>query len=748
MQTAGKRSLHQAVKVKNLEVRSGMENERIGNVLLDYSDYPGEDFYSEGAQEDELLEIVRNHTEKEFNRIIQQKGKWSVLYHLSHIRGNIVDFLPIRENDSVLEVGAGCGAVTGTLSKKAGKVTCIELSRRRSLINAYRNRECANVEIRVGNFQDIEKRLTETYDYIMLIGVFEYAASYINDASPYVEFLEILSRHLKADGRIVIAIENKNGMKYLAGCREDHVGRFYEGMMGYANSSGVRTFSKEELTRIAKRGGFSAQFFYPYPDYKLPVTVYSDEFLPKTGELTDNMRNFDADRVIAFDETLAFDEALRVGKFPEYSNSFLCMLSKQDKVESFACRRPIYSKHSNERADEYCIRTDIEIDGFGKRFAVKYPLTAEAGVHIAKMQDYYEWQKQEYEGTKLKPNVCRRPENAPDAMEFEYLTGNTLETELDLLFRQGMDEAAIAVIREFVAIIQGLPGQIPFEKTERFVEFFGDVRLPGGQKSLKVTNLDLIFSNIIISSGWNVIDYEWTFDFPIPVSFLLYRALFYYFRGEREALNEKYRFYEMFKISKQEQELFGKMELHFQQRIIKDKVSLIGLYSIMGCNAVKIEKLMKMASLMPRAERIKVYFDRGQGFSESDCCYYTVQLSMEDRVTFDFTAGDDVVGLRIDPADYPCMVRIHKMPSEEVLVNGTVLPDRLVVYSTDDPQMIIERLGPGRKIRAEYTISRLREDFYRTLTAYIEESYEQRLTRKERKQRGFYEKVRLSFVEE
>lgn len=725
-----------------------MENEKIGDIVLDYSDYPGEDFYSEGAEEDELLEIVKNHTQEEFNHIIQHRKRWSVLYHLSHIRGNIVDFLPIEKTDQVLEVGAGCGAVTGTLAKKAGKVTCIELSRKRSLINAYRNRECSNVEIRVGNFQDIEKRLQEKYDYIMLIGVFEYAASYIADDSPYEKFLEILARHIKPDGRIVIAIENKNGMKYLAGCREDHVGMFYEGIMGYAHSNGVRTFSKDELSRITNRCGFENEFFYPYPDYKLPTTIYSNEFLPKNGELADNLRNFDADRIVAFDESLAFNEALRLGKFPEYSNSFLCLLSKQEKV---LARRPVYSKHSNERSDDYCIRTDIEIDSEGKRFAVKYPLTEAAKKHVLKMLDFYEWQKQEYEGTKLKPNRCRAKEGVPDAVEFEYLTGNTLETELDLLFGQEMDEAAIAVIREFVDIVSNLPGQTDFEMTEKFREFFGDADLPEGLQSLKVTNLDLIFSNIIINNGWNVIDYEWTFDFPIPLHFLIYRALFYYFRGEREHLEEKYHFYEMFSISEKERAVFGQMEPLFQQRIIRGKVSLIGMYALMGCNALKIDKLMKLASLLPKADRVQVYFDRGRGFSEIDSCYYRAEMSEDDRVTFELAVSEDVRRLRIDPTDYACMVQIHEMPVEEAQVNGTVLPGSLILYHTDDPQIIFDAPEiAGRKIHVEYTVGRLRDDFYRTIVSFIEQNKKDEqhyMFGKKKKRQEPYEKVRIPFVE-
>ena len=37
--------------------------EKIGNVVLDYSQYSGQDYYSEGASEDLLLEVVKNHKE-------------------------------------------------------------------------------------------------------------------------------------------------------------------------------------------------------------------------------------------------------------------------------------------------------------------------------------------------------------------------------------------------------------------------------------------------------------------------------------------------------------------------------------------------------------------------------------------------------------------------------------------------------------------------------------------------------------
>ncbi|MDE5892153.1 MAG: class I SAM-dependent methyltransferase, partial [Acetatifactor sp.] len=153
--------------------------EQIGKITLELGNYSGEDLYSDGAAEDELLDIVQRYAQVEYPQIIEQRGSWPILYHLSPQRENIVDFVPITKQDKVLEVGSGCGAITGVLARKAGSVTCVDLSKKRSMINAYRHSDCGNVTIHVGNFQDIEPQLPQDYDYICLHGVFEYGRGYI-----------------------------------------------------------------------------------------------------------------------------------------------------------------------------------------------------------------------------------------------------------------------------------------------------------------------------------------------------------------------------------------------------------------------------------------------------------------------------------------------------------------------------------------------------------------------------------------
>ncbi|MFV0528554.1 MAG: class I SAM-dependent methyltransferase [Lachnospiraceae bacterium] len=301
--------------------------EKIGEVILDGTYYPGEDLYSDGVIEDRILELVSTHTTEEYNELIAQSKDWAILYHLSHLRGNIVDWLPIGSGDTVLEVGSGCGAVTGALSAMAQKVTCIELSKKRSLINANRNAKCSNIEILLGNFEEVEPHLPQRYDWITLIGVFEYARGYIHTEDPYVDFIKTMKRHLTPGGKIVIAIENRLGLKYFAGCTEDHTGVLFEGIEGYRDETLVRTFSKPELEAMMQRAGFdNYTFYYPYPDYKLPLSIYSDEYLPTPGDLRNNQNNFDRRRLQLFDEASAFDSIINSGLFPVFSNSFLVVL--------------------------------------------------------------------------------------------------------------------------------------------------------------------------------------------------------------------------------------------------------------------------------------------------------------------------------------------------------------------------------------------------------------------------------------
>ena len=232
--------------------------EKIGNVKLDLSYYSGQDLYSDGKIEDDILDIVKNNTD--FTEVLTNDDRWPVVYHLNPNRRNLLEWYDFDNTKTLLEVGAGCGALTGLFCEKCSYVTAVELSKKRAEIIANRNKSKNNLEIIVGNLNDIN--FENRFDYITLIGVLEYAAKYTRTEDPYIDFLIFLKKFLKDDGKLIIAIENKIGLKYWAGAPEDHTGRIFDSLEGYPGNNSIRTFDKNELTNMLNSVGFNNLQFY------------------------------------------------------------------------------------------------------------------------------------------------------------------------------------------------------------------------------------------------------------------------------------------------------------------------------------------------------------------------------------------------------------------------------------------------------------------------------------------------------
>ena len=241
---------------------------------LDY--YTAKDHYSDGDIEETLLKMAQEG--KSFEDLPEDEVSFPMVYHFSGLRENILSWYPLKETDSVLEIGAGCGAITGMLCRKAGHVTSVELSKRRADINYARNNDKENLTIMVGNLNDMT--FPEKFDYVVVNGVLEYAMSFTEGKTPYETFLQRMGAYLKPEGRLLIAIENRLGLKYFAGAPEDHTDLHFFGINGYPGNQSVRTFSKNELGELLENSGFPfLHFYYPYPDYKFPTEIFTDESL-------------------------------------------------------------------------------------------------------------------------------------------------------------------------------------------------------------------------------------------------------------------------------------------------------------------------------------------------------------------------------------------------------------------------------------------------------------------------------------
>lgn len=101
----------------------------------------------------------------------------------------------------------------------------------------------------------------------------------------------------------------------------------FDGIEGYVGQNKARTFSYHELNSLFKCCGFEqVEFFYPYPDYKFPSEIYSDEYYPCRGNGFAKSSNYITARSEYFDEIKFLNSLQMEDEFRIFSNSFLVCL--------------------------------------------------------------------------------------------------------------------------------------------------------------------------------------------------------------------------------------------------------------------------------------------------------------------------------------------------------------------------------------------------------------------------------------
>jgi GT2 family glycosyltransferase/SAM-dependent methyltransferase len=352
---------------------------------------PGEFCYSDGVEvEERLLDVVSAARDRStFSRELAEAiCDWPTEYHFSRYRHCLVRPLSLQPGDKVLELGCGCGAITRFLGEVGADVVAVEGSLTRARVAAERCRELANVRVVVDDLLRFET--DERFDCILLIGVLEYAALFSGSEEPFEHYLQAVTRFLKSGGRVVVAIENKLGLKYFNGCGEDHVGVPFFGIQDLYGARTVRTFGRRELIALLSQAGLSnVQFYYPFPDYKLPSVTLADKALTEPEfDAVDllarcHARDYTGSPYRNFDEALAFSQLHTNGALAELSNSFLAVASrdKEQRPESLE----LAFAWSVGRAPQFCTQTSFVRRG--TEIQVVKQLLAQAGSAPSSMNE-------------------------------------------------------------------------------------------------------------------------------------------------------------------------------------------------------------------------------------------------------------------------------------------------------------------------------------------------------------------------
>jgi SAM-dependent methyltransferase len=474
---------------------------RAGFSEIDYSDGPD-------AEQRVYAAVRRARDRSTFSvELARAITDWPSEYHLSRERHCIVRPLGIQPGERVLELGCGCGAITRYLGEIGAAVTAVEGAGLRARIAAERCRDLPNVTVVLDDV--LEFATAERFDWVLLIGVLEYAPVYSHGPDPIARMLRAAAASLGSQGRLVVAIENKLGLKYFNGCGEDHIGIPFYGLQGLYGAHTPRTFGRAELVAHVQGAGLAhVAFHYPFPDYKLPRVILSEAALSDPAfdaagtTAYVQARDYDGRAHRLFDEALVARELGVNGLLGELSNSFLLVAAR----EALASDGALATAFSAYRDAEFAAQTRFVRDGETIR------------VEKTRLYPQYAGRRRFADGSIL--------ENVPGAAT--YVRGPLALTALTQARARRGDLGAI--VTALVPWFDLLLARARPASGRRLSDF-----------TLAGSDLDLMPANLAeTEAGLVPIDKEWRIDRDIPLGWVVTRSVIHSLRGiagfERDAV--------------------------------------------------------------------------------------------------------------------------------------------------------------------------------------------------------------------
>ena len=279
-------------------------------------------------------------------------------------------------------------------------------------------------------------------------------------------------------------------------------------------------------------------------------------------------------------------------------------------------------------------------------------------------------------------------------MWFEYVEAETLEERIDELLEDNRPNEARELLLLFLRKIRMIHETDEFHMTDEFREIFGDIDLPEGLKCAKVTNIDLICSNLLMTKPRTVLDYEWTVDFPVPGKYVLYRNLHYLgeFGVGRLELNMR-DLCSRLGIDDVLINAFRKMEAAFQNAVIKGHVPLRSLYHDISPGIAEYH--------VDAPDYAQVYFNMGEGYTDEHAVGVRVRGG---RINLNLDIPEGCGDVRIDPCSSPCMVSILRLaldgteiPIQHYKLSGGYAKGKRAYFTTDDPAFSSIMIPEGTK---------------------------------------------------
>ena len=442
---------------------------------------------------------------------------------------NILNWYPFNKTQKVLEVGNKSEELTKFLIDK-----------------------CSSIQ-KISKIEELEN-IDAKFNIIILIGINE------NEKINLKNLVRRLEGFLEMDGRILLAVDNKFGLRFWAGNPENILEKKFTSLLGYNNEyEKIETYTKRYIETQLNEIGYKTRFYYPLPDYRRPNVIFSDDALPEYNSIDKYNPYYTGKSDILFNEIDVFREILKTDKdmFTFFANSFLVEVIKKEKEYDTTYN---YISYNNLRKEKYRLITKISNTYVEKQIVNE------------KAEEHYE---------NIKNNIKILQENNIKTVDYidedkikskyieqKYLLNNVLTEKLE----KGQVEEFDNIIKNYIKQISVKTyKENNYENTA-----FGKYEVEVKDKSIiqdlnfvKNGMWDMTFKNcFLIDNQFYFFDQEWN-EHNLPVEYILYRAILYTISLRRFVSIEK--LFDKYNLSKYIT-LFEQLDNKIQEEIRDDEV--------------------------------------------------------------------------------------------------------------------------------------------------------------------------------